>query len=211
MKKHEIRIPEGYGVEYNSLDNCIYILDADGNRLGDRLFPQKVEIPEGCEVDSITTEGGSVVVTFKQKENQLPETWVEFCENYPTKAGECYITTTSDIIQASATYGNTRVALRDRDLLPDRATAEAVLALCQLIQLRDCYNQGWVPNWNDDDEKKHMIILKAGEPIQIAPFYTMAYSPLYFKTNELCDQFLGNFRGLIEKLKPLYGIKEDVI
>lgn len=31
---------------------------------------------------------------------------------------------------------------------------------------------------------------------------------LYFKTQELRDEFLRNFRDLIEKLKPLYGIKE---
>ena len=31
---------------------------------------------------------------------------------------------------------------------------------------------------------------------------------LHFKSEELRDEFLENFGDLIEKLKPLYGIKE---
>lgn len=166
----------------------------------------EIKIPEGCEVDTITTEGGSVVVTFKAKERKLPKNWEQFCETHPITSKDCFINDNSVLLDDM--FDEERDWKEDRNLLPDRATAEAVLALCQLIQLRDCYNQGWVPDWNDEDEKKCMIILKAGEPIQIAPFYTMAYSPLYFKTNELRDQFLGNFRDLIEKLRPLYGIKE---
>lgn len=186
--------------------NCTDVDCEDGYYVRDDT-KRVLEIPEGCEVDSITTEENSVVVTFKQKEPQLPKTWEEFCENYPTKVGECYITTTSDILQASSIYGNIRVALRDRDLLPDHSTAEAVLALCQLIQLRECYNQGWQPNWSDLKEAKY-IIMFVDNKIDKDIAASCVYSPLYFKTKELRDQFLENFRDLIEKLKPLYGIME---
>jgi len=165
----------------------------------------EIKIPNGCVVDYITTEKNSIVVTFKAVNPNLPKTWEEFCENYPTKVGECYITTTSDILQVSSTYGNTRVALRDRDLLPDRATAEAVLALCQLIQLRDCYNQGWQPNWEKEEEKYCIYFWKdtieTYEPKNVIEILT-------FKSEELRNQFLENFSDLIEKTKPLYGIKE---
>lgn len=89
----------------------------------------------------------------------------------------------------------------------DRATAEAVLALCQLIQLRNCYNGDWVPDWKDCNEEKYTIGFGKGI---ICPFerQLISSSPLYFKTEELRDEFLRYFRPLIEKLKPLYGIKE---
>lgn len=154
---------------------------------------QEIKIPEGCEVDTITNEGGSVVVTFKAKAPQLPETWVEFCETHPMTPYECYINNNS-ILDGDG-YKRERNWKNDRNLLPDRETAEAVRALCQLVQLRDCYNQGWQPDWNNNVEENYMFVL-------------MAYSPLYFKTKELRDKFLENFRDLIEKLKPLYGIKE---
>lgn len=97
---------------------------------------------------------------------------------------------------------------RLKDVVNDNAVTEAMLALLKLIQLRDCYNGDWVPDWNKDDENKYMIVLKKGEPYKMSPFYSVAYSPLYFKTEELCDLFLRNFRPLIENLRPLYGIKE---
>ena len=93
----------------------------------------------------------------------------------------------------------------DVTILPDRATAEAVLALCQLIQLRNCYNGDWVPNWLSNTNK-YVIDCNSHE------FTTTTYwtTPvlLYFETEELRDEFLRNFCDLIEKLKPLYGIME---
>ena len=92
-------------------------------------------------------------------------------------------------------------------MLPDRATAEAVLALCQLIQLRNAYNGDWVPDWEDDEEDKYIIYSYKSRCVE-GIYQNTAVSPLYFKTLELRDEFLRNFRPLIEKLKPLYGIKK---
>lgn len=87
----------------------------------------------------------------------------------------------------------------------DRATAEAVLALCQLIQLRDCYNGDWVPEIGYDD--MYTIDFTLGEISE--GVQKCMPEILMFKTSELCDEFLRNFRDLIEKIKPLYGIKSD--
>ena len=89
----------------------------------------------------------------------------------------------------------------------DHATAEAVLALCQLIQLRNCYNGNWVPDWEDNCEYKYLIYYYKNRCCKDVYQHT-AVSPLYFKTQELRDEFLRCFRPLIEKLNPLYGIME---
>lgn len=164
----------------------------------------KIKIPAGCEVDKIETQDGAAVITFKEKERKLPKSWEEFCENYPIKDEECFFDDISVITYA--VEGFDRKKNSDKNLLPDRATAEAVLALCQLIQLRNCYNGDWVPDWLDYHQTKYVICFI--EKGIVSGDRTNSGDILYFKTAELRDEFLRYFRPLIEKLKHLYGIKE---
>ena len=166
---------------------------------------KKITAPDGCEIEKVELVDGVAVVTFKEKERKLPKSWEEFCDMVPIYDGECYIQANSDIEKRDENVSN-RWHEGDRNLLPDSATAEAVLALCQLIQLRNAYNGDWVPDWEDDNETKFVIRFLNNEI-----YRTIGYespTPLCFKTKELRDQFLENFGDLIEKSKPLYGIKE---
>jgi hypothetical protein len=169
----------------------------------------KIEIPAGCEVERIETLDGAVVVTFKEKEPQLPKSWEEFCKMFPIKEGEFRITTSSVLLKAKDNpqfdEGEKVRFFSDANILPDRATAEAVLALCQLIQLRECYNGDWVPDYKTADTKFSIEF----DNNKIVKNTTKGWPCiLIFKSEELRDAFLRNFRPLIEKLKPLYGIKE---
>lgn len=166
---------------------------------------RKITAPDGCEIEKVELIDGVAVVTFKEKERKLPKSWEEFCEMVPIYAGECYIVANSDIEERDENV-SIRWLEGDRNLLPDRATAEAVLALCQLIQLRNCYNGDWVPDWEDDNEAKYVIEFFLTEALVSQRFDYPEI--LHFRTEELCNEFLRNFRPLIEKLKPLYGIKE---
>lgn len=165
----------------------------------------KITAPDGCEIEKVEIVDGVAVVTFKKKERKLPKSWEEFCKMFPTKADECYIDDLSEI-KNGVTRCVRRIE-RDENLLPDRATAEAVLALCQLIQLRNAFNGDWVPDWKNGDEIKHVIQFSE-EEIRFDTWLRVSTSPLYFKTSELRDEFLRYFRPLIKQLKPLYGIKE---
>jgi hypothetical protein len=166
----------------------------------------KFEIPAGFDVEKVETTDGHVVIALKEKE--LPKSWEEFCEMYPINAKECYITFYSEIISFDPeTEISERNNVRDRSVLPDRTTAEAVLALCQLIQLRNCYNGEWVPNWKDKNENKYVIEFYE-EEIEKDVLIVSSQTPLFFKSEKIRDEFLCNFRSLIEKLRPLYGIKE---
>lgn len=164
----------------------------------------EIKVPEGCEMEKVSTGEGKVMVKLKAKEPKYPKSWEEFCRmNHETKVGESCIMADSSIRTPGCTFQ--RCVDKDKNLLPDRATTEAVLALCQLIQLRDAYNGDWVPNWRSNIYK-YVIYYKNHEIVTSTSWYTPEL--LYFKTKELCDEFLRNFRPLIEKLKPLYGIKE---
>lgn len=141
----------------------------------------RITAPEGCEIEKVELVDCVAVVTFKEKERKLPKSWEEFCSmNRETQTGESCIMT-------------------------DRANAETVLALCQLILLRDCYNCDWVTDYRTSDTKFTIEF----EKNRIVKNTTKGWPCiLIFKTEELRDEFLENFGDLIEKLKPLYGIKE---
>lgn len=171
---------------------------------------QKIEIPKGHEIESIETIDGAIVVTYREKRNGLPKTWEEFTNLYPIPDEFAY--SKYDLSPLDAFYGqsyNKRLTDKFAGVTSDRKNTEALIALCQLVLLRDCYNDGWTPDWKNEDENKYVIGFN-GERISWENYCIWAYSPLYFKTESLCIEFIENFRDLIEKLKPLYGIKEGV-
>lgn len=159
----------------------------------------KINVPEGMEIDRENSTFECIKFKKKKKKPSLPETWEEFCINTQIKDGECYIDTLGFI--RSRECDCKRKFETDKNTLPNKKTAEAMLALCQLIQLRDHYNDGWEPDWKDAWESKYCIV-SDGQILRRDEYHTTS-RVLAFKTAELSDQFLENFRDLIEVAKPL--------
>lgn len=127
---------------------------------------------------------------------ELPNTWEEFCSKNNIKDGEVYINIFSDI---SGMKENTiRDFNMDANILPNEKTAKAFLALMQLIQLRDCYRDGWEPDWNTFDEK--YCIYNIGNKIDTNIFLDISII-LSFQSKEIRDKFYNNFKDLIEIAK----------
>jgi len=134
-----------------------------------------------------------------KKEKELPKTWEEFCVNNPIKPNEAFIFVNSSIVNYNYP-SNKREKDVDADLLPSKEYAKAMLALCKLIQLRDCYNDGWKPDWSDKSEK-HCIFYNKGN---VELFVRNSWSCiLVFKSRELRNEFYNNFKDLIEQAKLL--------
>lgn len=127
---------------------------------------------------------------------ELPKTWEEFRENNPVKAGECWLAQ-QDIIHQAFESCN-RIF---KNWIPSKKSAEAHLALIQLEQLRDCYRQGDIPDFNNNNEK--YCIVKTKNLIHIAPVRHINYFLSFNKIN-VAQEFLNNF-------KPLIEIAEDYI
>jgi len=160
----------------------------------------KINVPDGYEIDKENST--FECIKFKPIVNKLPKTWEEYCKTHKRQFGESWLSGESNIENidfAENKYYKDVVA--DRNLLPNKKYAEAMLALCQLIQLRDCYNDGWIPNWSNDSVLKYCIEINTNE-IHKNSFYA-ASRILAFKTEELRNEFLNNFRDLIEIAKPL--------
>ena len=151
----------------------------------------KIEVPAGYEIDKEHSTFEKII--FKKAEKELPETW----EDLKTING-FFVSNLSNI---EKTIDNSITAIQNRNIFPTKEEAEACLALAQLCQLRDRYNDGWKPDWEDGEEQKHVIIIHTGR-IHVETFFSIQHL-LAFKTEELRYKFLENFRDLIEIAKPL--------
>ena len=133
---------------------------------------------------------------FSEKEiteSALPNTWEEFCKMYPVKDDEWYISASSNIIRMSQ---GKRYTFYNCNILPSLQSAKAHLAYMQLHQLRDCYRQGWVPDWKNSYQWKWCIIFDTDTFIITAGICYNHF--LSFQSKELAEKFLNNFKDLIE-------------
>lgn len=110
----------------------------------------EIEVPEGKK--AIYKDNKIIFEDIVQK---LPETWEEFCKLYPIKEEEYYIELNSiptEVLSIGERFDND-----DKNILPSKQAAKAHLALMQLHQLRDCYRQGWLPDWSNNCQEKYCI------------------------------------------------------
>ena len=83
---------------------------------------------------------------------------------------------------------------------PTQELADASEALRRLLFLRDYYNEGWQPDWKNE-EKKFSIEIYEGE---FDTFESIECQRVFsFKTEEIRDKFLEDQRELLEIAKPL--------
>lgn len=121
----------------------------------------------------------------------LPKTWEEFCRTNKSVEEEWLIADNSEPQWVNI---KNRDPERNANLLETRYDAEAHLALIKLHRLRDCYRNGWIPNWTDDSNKA-VIYIKDGFPtVGIA---THIGTFLSFQSPEIAEDFLSNFKHLI--------------
>lgn len=83
---------------------------------------------------------------------------------------------------------------------PDRYYSPAFIALAKLIELRDYYNDQWIPDWSDTDTHKFVIERMYANEWNTGST-TMYPCVLAFRTAYLRDMFYKNFKDLIEKAK----------
>ena len=91
------------------------------------------------------------------------------------------------------------IECHNKNSLPTKELAEAMLALCQLLYLRNIYNDGWEPDRNDENYK---YVISVGRNNLIKYIFS-SRRPLSFKSEKLRDEFYENFKDLLEIAKPL--------
>ena len=152
----------------------------------------EIEVPDGKQ--AIWKDDK---IVFEDIIPQLPKTWEEFCKIKNLIDSETYINVNSKCVTIEGCFKI------DRNILPSKKAAEQHLAYMQLHQLRDCYRQGWVPVAFNGysinrcyDPSINLIKLEIVEYYYTSKFLT-------FQTKEIAEEFLTNFRDIIEQAGDL--------
>lgn len=149
----------------------------------------KIEAPNGYEIDK---ENSTIYkIVFKEIKNALPKSW----EELEGVKGYCVAndTTIIETLNLNGNYWN-------KNIFATKEQAEASRALAQLSLLREVYRDGWLPDW-EAIIHKHCIIYNKNKLIITCNIYHCAF--LSFQSREIAEEFLNNFRELIEQAKPL--------
>lgn len=81
--------------------------------------------------------------------------------------------------------------------------ADASEALRRLLFLRDYYNEGWQPDW-DNSSLKYIVYIKVDNGYNFIIDYRAKYPRvLHFKSKEIAEKFLKEQKELLEIAKPL--------
>jgi hypothetical protein len=126
--------------------------------------------------------------TQKELEDALPKSWKEL-----EKISGYYINYNNEIEEVE----KEKLYEFDKKLFKTEKQALSALAMSQLSQLMSVYNDGWEPDWNDNDKYKRCIRRSRESIIIVSNIYS--YSFLTFKTKEIAEEFLKNFEELIKQ------------
>jgi hypothetical protein len=148
-----------------------------------------IYIPDGYEVDK--ERSTFEVIYLKPITPTLPKKWEDL-----KKVTGWY----ADEVSQASRCGDMPAHSNNYNVFVTKAQADASIALAQLSQLREVYRQGWKPNWCENIYK-HFIYYYEGE-ISIACNHYHSHF-LSFQSKEVAEEFLKNFKDLIEIAKPL--------
>lgn len=135
----------------------------------------------------LDVEQATALGVLKEKPNR-PMSWEEYKENSLHICGfNRYVASDYNVSTASYAY----FATEDE--------ARAFCALGKLIQLRDAWWDGWRPNLTSKENGTYTICNRKNE---ICIGFIWDYnSILMFPTEQMRNEFLDTFRGLIEEAK----------
>ena len=157
----------------------------------------EIEVPDGKKA---VWKDNKVI--FEDIKPQLPKTWKEYVtfhfpvDKLPENHYVCAETSTFSCHTTNSDYES---VLQTKNILTSDKTIKQHLALMQLHQLRDCYRQGWEPDWNSYSK---YVILKNRDKYDV---FTSNWASrfLTFQDRERAKEFLTNFRELIEQAGDL--------
>lgn len=159
-----------------------------------------IETPKGHKKVEKEVDGNTVISFEPIKESIVPKSWEDFCMKCPKTLNEFYITSASTVIKMIATENKRNNT--DRNHLSTKQRAKAMLAFIQLIRVRDYVNGDWEADWREELRgRENKFIIQYANGNLLCGCEHLYSHPLHFKTKEIRDQFLTNFRDLIEEAK----------
>ena len=176
------------------------------NEVLDKLKPilEKIKNVEQHSI-SVNLNDGMLCLNISIKEDNLPSTWEEWFESLPDGTPLTYLNNAAVIKEC---VKNTDIIIPEafKSCSLTRESTEAHLAMIQLENLKNAYNDSVEDNYKrsyfatTDIECNYVIENIMGKLI-ISKKDKTCNRFLSFKTKELAEKFLENFRPLIEIAK----------
>lgn len=158
----------------------------------------EIEVPDGKK--AIWKDNK---VVFEDK-HPLPKDWEEYFTFHFPKTGKLpenhYVWANTEVFFDCPTNSDYISLLQTKNILTSDIAAKQHFALMQLHQLRDCYRQGWKPNWNDSSYK---YCIDNYRNCYTTHKYQSLKHFLAFQSNEIAKEFLNNFCELIKQAGDL--------
>lgn len=155
----------------------------------------KIQIPDNCE---LIKDRDSYVV--KEKKQNPPRSWEEFCERYPITNKEVFIDSYSNI--KPSYLPEERKICSKKNWCTSKEEAEAFLALMQLRQLR----KAWVGDWEQPSSREYIAAIAYNinnKEVAVETGNYWSNMSLSFPTKEMAEDFLSCFKDLCETAKIL--------
>jgi hypothetical protein len=118
-------------------------------------------------------------------------------EDFPTRFSGFYTTVNSGVYLTATTL---KADKENKNVFRTEAQARASLALSQLSQWMYLYNEGWEPDWTDESYKFGIYFKEDQITYYDSP---RVQTFLAFKSFEIRNKFLEDFKDLIMEAKPL--------
>ena len=153
------------------------------------VHPYPIEVEFGSETMLYTSDGDSGMCGLKTLSTKPYKVELQgFEQKAPAPTYE-------DIVKE-----RNYIYLPENLVAPNKELADAVVALLKLLFLRDYYNEGWQPDWKDNNWK-HFILFDEGNLANGSN--KSSCRVLFFKSEKVRNKFLEEQRELLEIAKPL--------
>lgn len=157
-----------------------------------------IELPDGFVVDTEKSTDTKIVVKAVEQKTKC-KTYEEI-QRYNIMNGKMqyYINGLGHIMSFKLNDG---IMLHSTlNHVPTREIAEKIIALCQLYIIAEYYNDGWVPDWNNNSERKFFASYFPVDDTfnPTGTWYYMQGGP-YFKSEEAIKEAYKHNKEIFKK------------
>ena len=142
----------------------------------------KIEIPKGYEIDKEKSTFEKIV--FKKIDNR-PKTWEEYCELTKGNTSNYANSTTLMVCKDQFNGAYNEFSTKER--------AEQFIAIGKLMQLRDYWVKGYKTT-----EEEYVIYITCQGNLRVTTLHNKFMKKLTFPTEEMANDFIKCFSGLIK-------------
>jgi hypothetical protein len=157
----------------------------------------KIVAPNGYEIDK---ENSTLEKIVFKKIDDKPKSWEEYCKQQITNGKKGYYIRDTFCDVSEIAWDDCVTTDAWKDVLPSKESAEAFIAMMQLVSLRQAWVGDWKPDWTDFSDK--WCIVNSRNKLIISN-YIHIVTVLSFPTEKMVNEFMACFWGLLEIAKPL--------